>query len=383
LKTTVQSLYETLLENGIIDEDPAQLKVVAILDALLKQLEDAGPSAEPGGIRLWPFKKAPPAQTPTVRGVYIWGPVGRGKTLLMDLFYDALSLPRKKRCHFQEFMADIHERAFRWRQQSLTGTTRFAEPVTPIVEDLAREVSVLCFDEFSVTDIADAMILGRLFSGLFQKGVVVVATSNVEPSKLYENGLNRNSFLPFIAELEQRLKVVPLMTPSDYRLQKIGAAPVFYTPADDYAKEAMDHLFYELTGHRHGTRAVFNIKGHRFEIPEAIGGVARCSFSDLCERALGASDYMALARAYHTLFIDGVPKMDIEMRNEAKRFTLLVDALYNARVKLVLSAETNVQELYYAATGPEIFEFDRTVSRLIEMRSRDYLNADYSPAAVA
>jgi cell division protein ZapE len=239
---------------------------------------------------------------------------------------------------------------------------------------------VLCFDEFAVTDIADAMILGRLFTALFEHEVVVVATSNVEPERLYEGGLNRALFLPFIALLQQRMDVVRLDARTDFRLEKLAGRPVYYSPADEAARAALDQAFASLSGRRRGDPVRLTVKGHEVEIPQAAGGVARAGFADLCAKPLGAADYLAVAERFHTLIVEEIPRMGLERRNEAKRFIALVDALYDTRVKLLASAEAEAAELYKADSGREAFEFDRTVSRLIEMRSEEYLSLPHGRA---
>ncbi len=248
------------------------------------------------------------------------------------------------------------------------------------MEALAAEAWVLCFDEFSVTDIADAMILGRLFSALFARGVTVVATSNVEPARLYENGLNRARFLPFIDELQSRMTVLKLVARTDFRLEKLAGAAVYYAPVDAAARQSLDKAFRSLTRRDRGEPMTILVKGHELAVPDAAAGVARFAFADLCSKPLGAADFMAVARDFHTVVIDGVPRLSFERRNEAKRFIILIDALYNAKVKLLMSAEAEAHELYHAVDGTEAFEFDRTVSRLIEMRSEEYLALPHAPS---
>jgi cell division protein ZapE len=300
--------------------------------------------------------------------------------MLMDLFFEGLAARRKRRVHFHDFMSDVHERIHDWRQKLKQGIVRGDDPIRPVAEALADEAWVLCFDEFAVTDIADAMILGRLFTALFERGVVVVATSNVEPDRLYEGGLNRTLFLPFIALLKERMAVVHLDARTDFRLEKLAGSPVFHVPADDAARRALDLAFRRLTGSERGEPMTIQVKGHDVDVPQAAGGVARFSFAELCDRPLGASDYLALARDFHTIIVDGIPVMDFARRNEAKRFITLIDALYDNRVKLVASAEAEAPDLYRAETGREVFEFDRTVSRLIEMRSTEYLSLPHGRA---
>jgi cell division protein ZapE len=282
--------------------------------------------------------------------------------------------------HFHAFMADVHERIHAWRQQLKQGAVKGDDPIKPVAAALADEAWVLCFDEFAVSDIADAMILGRLFTALFAHGVVVVATSNVEPGRLYEGGLNRTLFLPFITLLHERMEVVHLDARTDFRLEKLAGSPVFHVPANDGARRALDLAFRSLTGRERGERMTLRVKGHPLEIPQAAAGVARFDFADLCDKPLGASDYLALARDFHTIIVDRIPAMTVERRNEAKRFITLIDALYDHRVKLLASAEAEAPELYRAETGREAFEFDRTVSRLIEMRSQEYLSLSHGRA---
>jgi cell division protein ZapE len=242
-----------------------------------------------------------------------------------------------------------------------------------VADALAEEAKLLCFDEFTVTDIADAMILGRLFGALFQRGVTVVATSNVEPDRLYEGGLNRALFLPFVAELKDRVEVLRLDSRTDFRLEKLGGASVYHVPADAAARDALDRAFTGLTGKPKGRPASIRVKGRDVVVPQEAAGVARFRFDDLCAQPLGASDFMALANTFHTIILDDIPVMGEANRNEAKRFITLVDTLYDAHVKLVASAAAEAQALYTATDGREAFEFDRTVSRLIEMRSSAYL----------
>ncbi|MBF9232877.1 cell division protein ZapE [Microvirga alba] len=373
---SITARYDALVADGTIERDAAQM-------VLLKQLETLAEGLR--GFRLarktsalgWLFSKRNPAAP---KGLYVWGSVGRGKTMLMDLFFEALPVQRKRRVHFHAFMADVHERIHQWRQQLKNGVVKGDDPIGPVAEALAQEAWVLCFDEFTVTDIADAMILGRLFTALFAQGVVVVATSNVDPDRLYEGGLNRTLFLPFIVLLKERMSVMKLDARTDFRLEKLAGSPVFYTPANAHSHEALTHAFQNLSGRRHGESMTLTVKGHPVEVPQAAGGVARFTFEDLCSKPLGASDYLMIAEEFHTVIVEDIPRMDFERRNEAKRFILLIDALYDSHVKLLASAEAEATELYRADTGREAFEFDRTVSRLIEMRSEEYLALPHGPA---
>lgn len=363
--------YSALVEAGAIERDPAQLVVVKRLASLAETLA-ARRLARKSSALGWLFgAKRNSAEVP--KGLYIWGSVGRGKTMLMDLFYDAAPVPKRKRVHFHEFLADVHGRIHAYRQRLKAGEVKEPDPIAPVAAEIAEEASLLCFDEFTVTDIADAMILGRLFTALFAAGVVVVATSNVEPSRLYEGGLNRALFLPFIALLADKVDVVRLDARTDFRLEKLGGAPVYHVPADAAAHAALDQAFRRLAGVARGSPVTLSVKGHELLIPQAAGGVARASFAELCSQAYGASDYIALAQRFHTLILDDIPAMTQDRRNEAKRFIMLIDTLYEHHVKLVASAAAEPHELYLASQGREAFEFDRTVSRLIEMRSGDYL----------
>ena len=301
------------------------------------------------------------------RGLYIHGSVGRGKSMLMDMFFNAVPFKPKRRLHFHEFMAETHERIANQRKKSK------GDPIPPVAEEIAAQSRLLCFDEFHVTDIADAMILGRLFQALFEDGIVVVATSNVIPRDLYKNGLNRNLFLPFIKMLDEQMQVVELDAAEDYRMLKLAGRPLYFSPADAAAKQQMDEVWLSLTGVSEGTPQQLAVMGRQVEVPEAANGVARFSFADLCEKPLGANDYLTIARTYHTVMIDEIPALGPAKRNEARRFINLIDTLYDAKVGLVVSAETEVDGIYEEGDGK--FLFERTISRLTEMRSESYLEA--------
>jgi cell division protein ZapE len=371
MSASISERYAALVEGGAIERDPAQVAVVKRLKALAETLaaRRIGRKSSALGWLLGGRKAA--GETP--KGLYIWGSVGRGKTMLMDMFYDAVAVPKRRRVHFHEFLADVHGRIHAYRQKLKAGEVKEPDPIGPIAAELADEATLLCFDEFTVTDIADAMILGRLFTALFAAGVVVVATSNVEPSRLYEGGLNRALFLPFIELLATKVEVIKLDARTDFRLEKLGGAPVYHIPADAAAKTALDTAFRRLSGVATAPAVTLSIKGHDLCIPQAAGGVSRASFADLCSQAYGASDFIALAQRFHTLVLDDIPVLADEQRNETKRFIILIDTLYEHHVKLVASAAAEPHELYRAKMGREAFEFDRTVSRLIEMRSEDYL----------
>ena len=363
--------YQSLVSSGQIEADAAQAAAIARLHALVEDI-GARRLARKSSALGWLFGSKAGSQQP-LKGLYIWGPVGRGKTMLMDMFFRYVPAQRKRRVHFHDFMADVHQRVHEWRQASKQGQAKGSDPIASVAEALADEAWVLCFDEFTVNDIADAMILGRLFAALWERGVVVVATSNVDPQDLYKDGLNRALFLPFIAELQKRMDVMKLEARADYRLEKLSGAPVYHVPADADARAALDAAWNRLTGDAAPHPGVLAAKSRRIEVPAAAPGIARFGFRDLCDKPLGASDYLLVARAFHTLIIDNIPVMDVSRRNEAKRFITLIDVLYENHVKLVASADAEPGGLYIATDGREAFEFERTASRLIEMRSESYL----------
>jgi len=370
MSSTVSERYAALVREGEIERDSAQEAVAARLTRLEARLAQHRLSRKSSHLG-WLFAKSKPAGP--IRGLYIHGEVGRGKTMLMDLFFAASQVKRKRRAHFHEFMADVHERLGAVRREMKAGRISDGDPIRHVADAIAQETWLLCFDEFHVTDIADAMILGRLFTRLFEQGVVVVATSNVEPEELYKDGLNRALFVPFVALLHRHMDVVHLRAPKDFRLEKLAGQPVWYVPPDEDAGVALDMTWQRLTGTLAGAPTALQMKGRVIRVPEAARGVARFSFAQLCEQPLGANDYLRIAREFHTLIIDRIPVMDYPQRDAAKRFIALIDTLYDNAVKLVASAEAEPPDLYLATEGYEASEFKRTASRLIEMRSDEYL----------
>jgi cell division protein ZapE len=368
-RSSFKAHYQALVAAGTIEADPAQAQAVEAFSALEARLSGYRPGR--GGRllkRLFADKDPQP-----LRGLYIHGEVGRGKTMLMDLFFNGSRVSHKRRAHFHEFMADVHERIHGFRQKIARGEIADSDPVRLTAASIFEEAWLLCFDEFHVTDIADAMILGRLFSRLFELGTVVVATSNVAPDDLYKGGLNRALFLPFIAQLKERMQVLRLDARTDFRLEKLAGIRMWLVPADAAADAALDKAWKKLTGGAVGRPRNITIKGRVLHVPHSAHGVARFSFAELCEKPLGASDYLRLAHDYHTLIIDRIPAMDYAQRNQAKRFITLIDTLYDNAVKLMASAEADPLSLYRATEGVEANEFKRTASRLIEMGSESYL----------
>jgi len=378
MASSVTALYAAGVAAGRVESDAAQLAVLdmmARLEARIVEYRLARKSSSLG----WLFASRTSA-LPPIKGLYIYGDVGRGKTMLMDFFFEASPVARKRRAHFHEFMLDVHERIFAVRQQIKQGEHDSEDPIRLVAEELAEQAWLLCFDEFHVTDIADAMILGRLFRQLFDLGIVVVATSNVAPQELYKDGLNRDLFLPFIAMLEEHMDAVRLDARTDFRLEKLGGRPVWYVPADAAADAALDDAWRRLAGGHDGTAQDLALKGRSVHVPRAFMGVARFTFHDLCEEALAAADYLRIAREYHTVILDRVPAMNFDTRNAAKRFIILIDTLYDMNVKLIASAAVEPDGLYRADEGFEAQEFKRTASRLIEMRSQAYLARPHGAA---
>jgi cell division protein ZapE len=367
---SIRHLYDAKVRDGHIERDPAQAKVVGLLDVLSEALDGYAPARKTAALG-WLFGAKRANATP--KGLYIWGGVGRGKSMLMDMFFDNAEVGKKRRVHFHAFIAEVHADIFKYRQALKKGLVKGEDPIEPVAEGIARQAALLCFDEFTITDIADAMILGRLFKVLFEHGVVIVATSNVEPSNLYREGLNRDLFLPSIELIETNMDVVELASRADFRMEKLAGAETFHVPADDAARQALTDAFKTLTGHVSGNPTTIKVLGRTVPVPQSRGNVARFSFAELCEQPLGAQDYLAIARRYHSVVIDDIPVLKAAQRNEAKRFIILIDAFYEAHIKLFASAAAAPDKLFEAEEGREAFEFQRTISRLNEMRSADYM----------
>ena len=361
--------YQALVSSGAIEPDAAQAEAADAFADLEQRLANYKPLRKQRLLgRLFADKKEPPP-----RGLYIHGEVGRGKTMLMDLFFQHSSVAHKRRAHFHEFMAEVHERIYGYRQNIARGELADADVIGLTAAAIFDEAWLLCFDEFHVTDIADAMILGRLFARLFELGTVVVATSNVAPEDLYKGGLNRALFLPFIKQISDHMDVLRLDARTDFRLEKLTGVKMWLVPADASADAALDKAWAKMTGNARCKPRDISIKGRILHVPCSVDGVARFSFADLCEKPLAASDFLRLAHDYHTIMVDHIPVMDYPERNAAKRFIALIDTLYDNAVKLMASAAAEPQALYLATDGYEASEFKRTSSRLIEMSSESYL----------
>lgn len=384
--------YAALIDQGTLQADQVQAEVVSRLqqlhdDLAAAPLHDRSADSRGGWLArfgLWGTSSQNGTQDgagdrPGPRGLYIHGPVGRGKSMVMDLFFENAPAAPKRRVHFHAFMQEVHKRLNAFRQRVEEGAREDAIPT--LADQLIGEAKLLCFDEFHVQNIADAMILGRLFERLFDAGLVMVATSNFPPDRLYENGLNRDRFLPFIERLKGELDVLALAGPVDYRLERLQDVPVYYCPTGPAADEALAAIFATLTDGADGAPDDIEIGSRSLLVPKAARGVAWFDFAALCEQPLGAADYLALAERYHTLILQGVPRLTHDKHNEARRFMTLVDALYECRVNLVISADAEPQKLYRAGNGA--FEFERTASRLAEMQSQAYIETPPSTIAAA
>ncbi|TBX15989.1 cell division protein ZapE [Nioella sediminis] len=354
----LQAIYDTRVSEGLLRPDPAQREVLLLLEDLRDKLEER--PAKPTGFLGRFFKPAVPDGT---RGLYLWGGVGRGKSMLMDLFHAHAGVARKRRVHFHAFMQEIQSGLHEARKSGAE------DALKPVAEAVIRDVDLLCFDEMQITDIADAMIVGRLFQMLFDAGVVVVTTSNRPPEDLYKDGLNRQLFLPFIDILNDKLEVHEITSLTDYRQHRLAGEKTYFAPANAESRRAIDEIWRDLTGGK-SEELVLEVKGREVHLPRYWAGMARAEFWDLCGQALGPADYLALAGAVKLLVLENVPRLDSSKFNEAKRFVTLVDALYEARTRVIISAEEEPERLYLEGSGS--FEFERTASRLREMQSADW-----------
>lgn len=351
----LQQAYQDQIAAGALQADQAQLSALPLFDRVLEDMAQASPKKKFLG--LFGSDQVP------VKGLYLWGGVGRGKSMLMDMFFDIAPDPRKRRVHFHAFMQEIHAAMNEARK------TGVSDAIAPVAEDIAKQTRLLCFDEMQITDITDAMIVGRLFQGLFAAGVVVVATSNRVPDDLYKDGLNRNLFEPFIDLIKDRLHVHELASETDYRQNRLAGARVYFSPANGAAKSAISEIWDTLRGPEVAPLTL-RVKGRDVILPEFSNGVARAGFFSLCGAALGAADYLAIAQAVRVLVLEDIPLLSRDNFNEAKRFVTLIDALYEARVSLICSAADTPERLYLEGEG--VFEFERTASRLREMQSADW-----------
>lgn len=366
---SILEAYRAKLAAREIAEDPAQELAVEKLELLSHRLAHYRPGEDSWLQKLSFGRKREPAP----QGLYIYGDVGRGKSMLMDLFFSMAPVEKKRRVHFHAFMQEVHAEIFRYRQLSDDDAEKKKggdDPIRPLAKKIAEANWLLCFDELQVADVADAMILGRLFEKLFERGVVVIATSNRAPDDLYQGGLNRQLFLPFIALFKDKLDVLHLAAQRDYRLQRLSREQVWFSPLSAKSTLALDRAWDLLTDAAEAKPMDLELLGRRLHVPEQARGVARFTFGDLCEANLGPADFLAIARTFHTVMIDGIPTLNPARRNEAKRFVTLVDTLYEAKVKLLATAEAPPETLYPEGDGA--FEFQRCVSRLNEMQSEDY-----------
>ncbi len=376
--------YRALLAGGTLHADPVQGMAVEKLESLAKALAAYQPAQGQGGwLSRFGFSNHSRQLTWLAddgmegvgkQGLYLYGDVGKGKSMLMDLFFDSVAVASKRRVHFHEFMRDTQQRLNALRQDK---SVKDPDPIPRLAREIAQESWLLCFDELQVTDIGDAMILGRLFQSLFENGVVLMITSNRPPDDLYKDGLQRDRFLPFIALIKEKLDVLELAAERDYRLGRDRDATVYYTPAGPAVEAKLRSQFLSLSGGKEGVKDTVYVLGRSLAVPRAYDGIAWFQFDELCRSALGPSDYLALASHYHTVMLSGIPLLSAEERDAAKRFITLIDALYEHNVHFICSAAAPPESLYPSGEGA--FEFRRTASRLMEMQSPDYLAQQHLP----
>ncbi|WP_370931429.1 cell division protein ZapE [Bartonella sp. DGB1] len=365
----VYQAYQDMIASGKIQYDSSQQKLIMTLDELLSKVNNYLPTSKNYLFSLWKKPLTP-------KGLYIYGEVGRGKTMLMDIFFSLVSSKKKMRVHFNDFMTDIHNRITLHRKDFADKKNKQNDPIIPVAQQIASEVKLLCFDEFTVTDIADAMILSRLFENLFKLGVILVATSNVAPKDLYKNGLNRELFLPFIDKLEQNVKSFNVQVEQDYRLTKTNEAKYYFYPLTEANINEFEQKWIDLTlGSSVVANQTISFRGRKINVPMSTSGFAKFDYMDLCGKPFAAADYLEILKKYHTIFLANVPIMTNNNSNQAKRFILLIDSLYDKNIRLFMSSESDIGSLYITETGNELeaFEFSRTYSRLFEMQSEEYL----------
>ncbi len=360
--------YRAMIANASLAADPAQANAVERLQDLWERLRGYDPAPpQPTGLFSWLTRRRYSSEEYVPTGLYLVGEVGRGKSMLMDLFFETADVPRKQRIHFHRFIQSAHARIHALKKAH----PDVSDPIPPLADQIAGEAALLCFDEFQVNDIADAMILGRLFQALFDRGVVVVTTSNTTPDDLFKGKPGRDAFLPFIGLIKQRLELLVMDGARDYRRERIRGVRTWQVPADAMSRQELDKAFLRLTGGSAIRPVTLTVMGRQLVVPQASDGVARFAFDQLCNTALGAGDYLAVATTFHTVIIDNIPRLSPENYDQARRFIVLVDTLYDQRVKLIASADAQPDKLYQRGENAKMFE--RTASRLDEMQSDDWL----------
>ncbi len=364
------SQYREQIATGKMRHDPVQALAVEKLQSLHNALKSYEPSeGESGWKQRFGLGRR---REDSPQGLYIYGGVGRGKSMLMDMFFDSAPVMEKRRVHFHAFMQEVHTRMAGFRAAEI----RVDDPIPAVAKAIAKDAVLLCFDELQIKDITDAMIVGRLFEGLFQAGVVMVATSNRPPRDLYKDGLQKEQFDPFIALIESKMDLLELAGRTDYRLEHMRALDIYITPDDAIARGKLEAAFHRLTHGANAHEAVISVQGRKVEIPKASEGIAMLAFDDICGKPLGPADYLEISRRYHTLIIAGIPQMSAQMKDVARRFVTLIDAMYEGHVKLICSSDVEPQALYVQGEGT--FEFERTASRLIEMQSESYIELPHA-----